>query len=97
MEMLSEGLAGKAEEVFGRKFAPGRVGAPGAALLSELYAKAERAQPKPTPQAPLYENFGKRKDGAASPIGGGRVARRLTFNEARTVKRLHSCFSTCSS
>ena len=61
--MLSTGSIQKGIELFGTSF---DVDVPAAMVTSveEIKIKAERAQPKPTAENPLYANFGKRKEGA---------------------------------
>jgi hypothetical protein len=58
MEMLSDGFAGKAEEVFGRKFGPHKAGP----QLEEMRLKAERATPKPTAKLPLHPSYAEKLD-----------------------------------
>ena len=68
MEMLSMGLVGKVESVFGKKFPikPNHQG--NKAALEELRLKSERAQPKSTLKNPLYTNFGKKGGNQDKPV-----------------------------
>lgn len=39
---------------------------PGVLTVEQIVEKAERAQPKPTAENPLYANFGKKREGEES-------------------------------
>ena len=66
MAMLSEGLeASNVENVLGKKFQGKPKNEKDKAAVDALRLKAERAHPKSTARNPLYQNFGKKKDGTA--------------------------------
>ena len=70
MAMLSEGLeASNVENVLGKKFQGKPKNEKDKAAVDALRLKAERAHPKSTARNPLYQNFGKKKDGSAGTAG----------------------------
>ena len=70
MAMLSEGLeASNVENVLGKKFQGKPKNEKDKAAVDALRLKAERAHPKSTARNPLYQNFGKKKDGTAGTAG----------------------------
>jgi hypothetical protein len=66
LEILATGSISAGEKVFGSSFdqdAP----LPGVMSVDQIVEKAERAQPKPTAENPLYANFGKKREGPPPP------------------------------
>lgn len=68
-ELLASGSLQRGIKLFGPSF-DSEGPAAGVTSVEEILVKAERAQPKPTAENPLYANFGKRKKGDL--LGSGR-------------------------
>lgn len=66
LEVLSQGWLARGPEIFGQTFDTDLI-LPGVTTVADIKAKAERAQPKPTADNPLYANFGKQKIGVNHP------------------------------
>ena len=64
LEILSKGLLEKGPEHFGPDFDTA-LSLPKVTSVYDIKTKAQRAEPKPTANNPLYANFGKRKEGMA--------------------------------
>lgn len=66
LEVLANGSIAAGEKIFGSNFDQGAL-LPGVMSVDQIVEKAERAQPKPTAENPLYANFGKKREGTAPP------------------------------